>query len=53
MGGDTSGVLRPGSTGFQDKFLPSYLHTISAQECATDFQFALKGISIFWTNMAS
>ena len=31
------GVLRPGSTGFQDRFQLSYLHCISAQECVTDF----------------
>jgi len=47
-----SGVLRPGSTGFQDKFQHSYLHYISAQKCATDFQSALKGSSTFWINMA-
>jgi len=39
---DCSGVLRPGSTGFQDKLQRSYLHYISVQECATDFQSALK-----------
>jgi len=42
-----SGVLRPGSTGFQDKCQPSYLQHISAKECISDFQSALKGCSTF------
>jgi len=42
-----TGILRPGSSGFQDKFQPFYLHYISAQECITDFQSALKGSSTF------
>ena len=50
-----SGVLRPGSTGFQDKLQHYYLHYIFAQECATDSQFALKWSSTFpfWIHMAS
>ena len=41
----TAGILRWGSIGFQDKFQPSYSHYISAKDCVTDFQSALKGSS--------